>query len=890
MSCDVNKALKSKPSESASYPNYVASQQIIQSEGSAETTCQDLLGKSLGSFAIENGKYNFNLINSVNITEASQITEQVKDYSDPCPKGWTNNNGCIAPESYNKVNNSCLTGRYLKCPSGSVVDPNDCRICSFKNSPVTDSQTRINSCIERNGTYNTFDEKCYLRIEGKKRFTNDSSKIDFENTCQVEWPKRNNTIYNPRIVRCNPTNSNSLGDEIGKKVIKLSGNISANNESELRNLAARRIMSSGYNTNYFALAKVGNTNSYEIFIPMDKDDVSAFTSKMQWTPDTAQCIGNREVLLYSFSNDLNKKACECENINNVSNDTNMGSNTTISGTNTITEGFANYENQSDVFKRIRRLNEMQNPNWPNNYKSNTYRNANEVIQKNLNQIMKNLSKNYNKTASVYNKQTDIINQHQNMVESNAQKLNKQLEDLDKIRDEITLRTRLIELNEEMAEKKDRNKKMMMGFFVILPILLIPVLMMSFNMMSQQIGMILLITIIIAYGVYLFIIYRRSAPKDFKPILVGEQDPRKTAVQQFYEDQKNKLKKEMNDYVNKECACPEEEDDLGPGSKEEKEERRIDKLLAKFLTLVPSTTSLANYQEMFNIIGCKRSLEDKDINFWKKLPTMSQVIGDMKAYQRLAKSCTGTTSQNDFCLPGYCSKYKMSTNGPYIYYDGSEAPQQIYPDPVGKIKVNIDGQDYTAPDDVFKALVSSPQYANIQNMIKKMFFVLWSLQLLGRGVSFSGGQIVFDDKFKNYLEIGEKEIGATPEPNWQGIGLPLVENIDNTIKKVCYSYNEERKEMGNPMGIFLTDMWKFIYGEEIPKSIYISWLSKFNNAVAADDDLNDYYEAFVKEVVGSDKFKKRYGGLNNFIDVKVKEMLKTINSNYKFHEPSVTRLQ
>ena len=70
--------------------------------------------------------------------------------------------------------------------------------------------------------------------------------------------------------------------------------------------------------------------------------------------------------------------------------------------------------------------------------------------------------NYNKKAELYNYQVDLIGQNEKLVENHNKKLNKQLDDLTAIQEQIALKDRVIELNDELTKKQIRNKKILIG--------------------------------------------------------------------------------------------------------------------------------------------------------------------------------------------------------------------------------------------------------------------------------------------------------------------------------------------------------------------------------------------------------------------------------------------
>jgi len=73
-----------------------------------------------------------------------------------------------------------------------------------------------------------------------------------------------------------------------------------------------------------------------------------------------------------------------------------------------------------------------------------------------------------------------------------------------------------------------------------------------------------------------------------------------------------------------------------------------------LTTDPSKMTIAEFQEIWNKAGCKSTLTEEDVKKWRSLE-YNAVIKEIDNYFKLSKDCNGTDAQNNFCLPGKCSK-------------------------------------------------------------------------------------------------------------------------------------------------------------------------------------------------------------------------------------------
>jgi len=180
--------------------------------------------------------------------------------------------------------------------------------------------------------------------------------------------------------------------------------------------------------------------------------------------------------------------------------------------------------------------------------------AGSNIQNNLNEIVRNLAKNYSTNANIYNKQVDFINKQQTLVETNNQKLNQQLDQLNTIQDQIALKTRIIQLNEESEKRKQFNKKLIIGLFIVIIILIIPVTLMLTNTISPALGGSICVIVIIIYLVYMFVLRKKTFKEFVKPML-REISSYEQKIKNFIDNEKNILEGDTDG----DCICPEGEE-------------------------------------------------------------------------------------------------------------------------------------------------------------------------------------------------------------------------------------------------------------------------------------------------------------------------------------------
>ena len=129
------------------------------------------------------------------------------------------------------------------------------------------------------------------------------------------------------------------------------------------------------------------------------------------------------------------------------------------------------------------------------------------------------------------------------------------------------------------------------------------------------------------------------------------------------------------------------------------------------------------------------------------------------------------------------------------------------------------------------------------------------------------------------------------------GNGFIQLITETIEKLLQSnvdvatsfFNYVNTKISNENAIELCDLLLSLENENIPDNVYQKWLKILNQAVADDEDMQEYYLRFMEEIAAGSVFLERYGSVSNFIDQKFKEMMKSLNNSYQFSEAPVRRI-
>jgi hypothetical protein len=214
----------------------------------------------------------------------------------------------------------------------------------------------------------------------------------------------------------------------------------------------------------------------------------------------------------------------------------------------------NSNNQKSKFSDdINKINEKFT-----NYEQNQYDTSTISVQKNLNDIIKNLTDNYNQKAQIYNSTADAIKNHDVILSKRNNLLNKQTEDLLKIQDNIILKTREIELNNETTNKQLFIKRVIQGSFVLLPLIIIILILMYYQAVGPYVSLGIISVLVVSYIIYVVIINNKMKIRQFLKPVMGTIQQYENVARQAYndiippickgedaEEENNQIKRQLN---------------------------------------------------------------------------------------------------------------------------------------------------------------------------------------------------------------------------------------------------------------------------------------------------------------------------------------------------------
>jgi len=596
----------STPYTIQNYDNYL--KDYINTSGFKwDSSCLDVvftnLGNNFSNYVNKVGDYN--TVTATNPQYTPPRSYQEKDYNQPCPEGWTSQwwtGGCVNPNYTGPCEN--VAGRTQKkpraarCPtnrqpstitsggswkwnwwrpgwqwqSNTVANNN---FYTGWNGPTDAGQklarTNIGSKNSGEGSYctagwarsnslggaaqdcaasggqwvNYWDDPGFWRngytcytptqydwvTENSSWFGNSTNeqKRNWENSCQAYWQMR--TVNIPGRWTC--TYGVKIEDDIARGNIFQIGIANSSLEAARLVLRSNRMID-----NYYFM--IGN----EVYITGPNSNVGVFTSKGFYEKNCTE-QNNRMGTLYLINNQFFNMLEDCKRMNNSLNNLNETRAIVQNSVSSVREKFIGGSRNSDIIEHL----------------------VNEDILKNQNEISANLISNYNKKAELYNYQVGLLGQNDKLIEDHNKKLNTQLDELSQIQDQIALKDRVIELNDELSRKQIRNKKILIGFFILIPFLGIPLLLVVSKAFSPFIGIGMAVLFIIGYIIYIIVVANQKDVKNFGKENKNVISKYEKAIANYWNKQKEKLQNSLNNFVNEKCANSElpENKDSGIGS-------------------------------------------------------------------------------------------------------------------------------------------------------------------------------------------------------------------------------------------------------------------------------------------------------------------------------------
>jgi hypothetical protein len=219
-----------------------------------------------------------------------------------------------------------------------------------------------------------------------------------------------------------------------------------------------------------------------------------------------------------------------------------------------------YENNELIFSDVNSFNKDVNFNHPNNIALLNTNNNLSFMTKDFNKLSNNVKKEYNEVSKTVNlSRKNMMDANEIMTLKNRE-LEHQLDNIEDIENDITTKTRLIELNNQKTIIKNKEIKALTLFFALLLFFVIPYTL----YLSKRIKLVTLYLIIfISILIYLFYLFFYLNLGRFEQAFNSEIDSAKktgNALEKAIINTGQMIEEDLKDFIGLNCKCPEDKEE------------------------------------------------------------------------------------------------------------------------------------------------------------------------------------------------------------------------------------------------------------------------------------------------------------------------------------------
>jgi hypothetical protein len=219
-----------------------------------------------------------------------------------------------------------------------------------------------------------------------------------------------------------------------------------------------------------------------------------------------------------------------------------------------------YENNELIFSDVNSFNKDVNFNHPNNIALLNTNNNLSFMTKDFNKLSNNVKKEYNEVSKTVNlSRKNMMDANEIMTLKNRE-LEHQLDNIEDIENDITTKTRLIELNNQKTIIKNKEIKALTLFFALLLFFVIPYTL----YLSKRIKLITLYLIIfVSILIYLFYLFFYLNLGRFEQAFNSEIDSAKktgNALEKAIINTGQMIEEDLKDFIGLNCKCPEDKEE------------------------------------------------------------------------------------------------------------------------------------------------------------------------------------------------------------------------------------------------------------------------------------------------------------------------------------------
>jgi len=219
-----------------------------------------------------------------------------------------------------------------------------------------------------------------------------------------------------------------------------------------------------------------------------------------------------------------------------------------------------YENNTLIFKDVNSFNKDVNLNYPDSIALLNTNNNLDFMTKDFNKLSNNVKKEYNEVSKTVNlSRKNMMDANEIMTLKNRE-LEHQLDNIEDIENDITTKTRLIELNNQKTIIKNKQIKALTLFFALLLFFVIPyTLYLSKRIKLVTLYLIIFVSILI-YLFYLFFYLNLGRVEQAFNNEIGMMTKTGNALSNTIMNTGHMIEQDLKDFIGLNCKCPENKEE------------------------------------------------------------------------------------------------------------------------------------------------------------------------------------------------------------------------------------------------------------------------------------------------------------------------------------------
>ena len=206
----------------------------------------------------------------------------------------------------------------------------------------------------------------------------------------------------------------------------------------------------------------------------------------------------------------------------------------------------------DLSSTINKLKSATDPDWQQKYRTDQERDALNQVANKLNSQIHTLADEYDGVTANVNVNALTLNKASDFITQQNTNLQQQLNQLDKLQNNISTKSQLIMINKEHEKKQGVVIRGLLGFFVMLPIVGGINLAYMMGRLDYKKAMMINLVLFALFGIYMYFVVKSTRKPAWKPTEVQQIEGGLANVGRTIYDTGRRLEKK---FIDENCDCP-----------------------------------------------------------------------------------------------------------------------------------------------------------------------------------------------------------------------------------------------------------------------------------------------------------------------------------------------